>query len=120
MSDGAPLTPAQLLEMTALLEEKLRELERSLSGASEDAQPVSLDAPIGRLTRMDAMQQQHMASARKSRLKTELLQVGAALGRVRGGEYGDCRRCEEPIGFARLKARPEAVFCLVCQEASGR
>ena len=28
----------------------------------------------------------------------------------------ECRRCEEPIAPSRLEARPEAPFCLDCQE----
>ena len=29
-------------------------------------------------------------------------------------EYGDCKVCGEPIGFARLRARPESPACVSC------
>ena len=38
-----------------------------------------------------------------------------ALARIADGEYGACLSCEEPVGYARLKARPETPFCIACQ-----
>ena len=31
-----------------------------------------------------------------------------------------CRRCEEPIGYKRLSARPESPYCLDCQDEIDR
>ena len=36
------------------------------------------------------------------------------------GSYGFCRLCEEPIGFKRLQAKPEAPFCVNCQSRHER
>ncbi len=47
----------------------------------------------------------------------ELMQVDAALARMRDGTYGDCSDCGEPIAPARLIAYPTATRCLVCQAA---
>jgi hypothetical protein len=41
------------------------ELEERSQATAQDMQPVSLDQPIGRLTRMDAIQQQHMALGKR-------------------------------------------------------
>ena len=79
--------------------------------------PVDLDEPIGRLTRMDSLQSQSLAQASRSGLEVKKRQILAALDLFARGEYGTCRRCEEPIGFRRLKVRPETPFCLPCQEA---
>lgn len=120
MKPTEPLSDAEIEELTTLLEARRVEVEAALSGASEDAKPVSLDEPIGRLTRMDAIQQQHMASARKQALELQRKQIASALSRLKSGDYGDCIRCEEPIGYARLRARPETPLCLSCQEATTR
>jgi hypothetical protein len=37
-----------------------------------------------------------------------------ALTALEAGEYGICKRCEELIGYERLKARPEAAYCAAC------
>ena len=92
------------------------EIERFLGLTREGARPVDLDEPIGRLTRMDAMQQQSLTRASRQGLDVRLRQVKAALEAMKGDEYGFCRRCDEPTGFRRLKVRPEAPFCIRCQE----
>ena len=109
------LTPEQLTELQRDLVQLQQELQDLLAKSSESIRPVELDQPIGRLSRMDALQQQHMAKANRQGHEQRLLQIGNALQAFRNDSYGDCRSCEEPVGYARLKARPETPFCLVCQ-----
>ncbi|MEZ4267375.1 MAG: TraR/DksA C4-type zinc finger protein [Myxococcota bacterium] len=91
------------------------ELEAGLAQSREAAQVVDLDDPIGRLSRMDALQQQAMAQAGRERSRQRLDRVQAALRRVKVDEYGECLRCDEPIGFGRLEAAPEVATCVRCQ-----
>ena len=80
------------------------------------AKPVTLDQQaVGRVSRGDALQAQAMAQAAQRKKRTRLEQTEAALLAIKRGGYGLCRRCEEPIGMARLEATPEAPFCLSCQ-----
>lgn len=111
------LSQAQLVELQLCLVALQQELQTLLSTSSASSRPVELDQPIGRLSRMDALQQQHMAKANRLGHEQRLLQVENALKMIARDDYGDCRSCEEPIGYARLKARPEAPFCLNCQGA---
>ena len=46
--------------------------------------------------------------------------VDAAIERIADGSYGVCTRCGQPIGFARLEARPEATLCIACARATER
>ncbi len=112
------LTSAQHDELRLKLLILQDELTTLLDVSADSVQPVSLDQPIGRLSRMDAIQLQHMAQANRRGHEVRLLQVQAALAAIDDGEYGDCKKCEEPIGYARLNVRPEAPFCLACQEQS--
>ena len=75
---------------------------------------VDLDLPIGRLSRVDALQQQSMAKAEVQRAKRSLRQIESALEFIEEGTYGFCKMCEEPIGILRLKARPASPFCIAC------
>ncbi|HTP70063.1 MAG TPA: TraR/DksA family transcriptional regulator [Dongiaceae bacterium] len=43
-----------------------------------------------------------------------LSEVEAALHSIEEGEFGFCRRCEEPISDARLNALPWTRLCLEC------
>lgn len=46
---------------------------------------------------------------------SELREIDAARARLEEGSYGECMECGQDIGFARLKATPSAVRCIVCQ-----
>jgi len=120
MSEHAELSDAQQQELVGALEALSLSLTALLASTSDDSKPVDLDQPIGRLSRMDAMQQQEMAQAARRGDELRLKQVRAALAAVEAGEYGDCRACEEPIGYGRLSARPETPFCVRCQSSNER
>lgn len=44
-----------------------------------------------------------------------LKKIDLALGKIAGGTYGECESCGEPIGMARLMARPVAQLCIDCK-----
>lgn len=115
--DDDDLTPAQLEHFRTLLVNLVEELESHLNATEDGAKPVDLDEPIGRLSRMEAMQQQSMAKANRQRAEIRLRQVRAALANIDEGDYGFCNKCEEPIPVKRLEVYPESPLCLECQSA---
>ncbi|MEM8944480.1 MAG: TraR/DksA family transcriptional regulator [Planctomycetota bacterium] len=48
----------------------------------------------------------------------ELVQIEAALERMREGTYGQCEVCNNKIPLARLNALPYAMTCIDCQRAA--
>jgi DnaK suppressor protein len=44
----------------------------------------------------------------------QLAEIKLAVRRVADGTYGTCETCGNPIGEARLEARPTARVCIVC------
>jgi len=110
------LSPEQIETARVRLIAVHEELQLLLGLTKSGAKPVSLDEPIGRLSRMDAMQQQQLVKANRRQHDVRVQQVLAALRRIDDGTFGECRRCEEPISPSRIDARPEAPFCLDCQE----
>jgi DnaK suppressor protein len=112
------LTEDQLAELKAALESLKAELETTIMRSAEAAKPVTLDQQaIGRVSRIDAIQQQKMVEANRHRQKRRLSQTKQALDALEAGEFGDCRRCDEMIALARLMAKPESPICLDCQSA---
>ena len=93
------------------------EIKGQLADTEENAAPVSLDLPIGRLTRQDAMQNQQMTLALRSRLEQQLARVAAALRRIDAGDYGICVACKQPIALRRLELMPETPLCVACQQS---
>ena len=75
---------------------------------------------VGRLSRMDAMQQQAMAQGTRQRAEQSLRRIEAALRRCDDGSYGECQDCGEFINPRRLELDPAATLCIACAEARDR
>lgn len=109
------LTEAQIQQLHGALLSLRKELKAVLADGSRGA-TVELDqTTVGRLSRMDAMQQQAMAQAERRLQAQRLEAVEAALERYDDDEYGWCCQCGEAVGVRRLTARPESPFCVPCQ-----
>ena len=115
MSDRSDIDVAAL---KAELETQ-RETLASLARVTEESRaPVELDqATQGRLSRMDAIQQQAMALETGRRREIELMKIGSALARLDAGDYGYCVMCDEPIEAKRLELDPAVPTCLKCAES---
>ncbi|HMB77070.1 MAG TPA: TraR/DksA C4-type zinc finger protein [Kiloniellaceae bacterium] len=86
---------------------------RSVSDASR--RPVELDQTrVGRLSRMDALQEQAMSLETERRRKLELKRIEAALQRIEEGEFGYCLLCGEEIEVKRLDLDPTLPTCVAC------
>lgn len=96
----------RLMEMRAELE--------TLNEKGRDAtKPVALDqSKVGRLSRMDALQNQAMAQETHRRRLLDVKRIEAALQRLDEDEYGYCIVCGEAIGQSRLEADPAAAACV--------
>ena len=107
-----PLNKANLKKI--LLEEQASLLEQDISDKDIRA-PQELDQTrVGRLSRMDAMQMQAMASASYERRKTRLVRIEQALKRLETEDYGFCRNCDDPIEEKRLNFDPTIQVCVAC------
>lgn len=105
-------------EAKAALLARQAELEEEDRISAEGRAPVTLQQDsVGRLSRMDAMQQQAMAQAQERRRHAERARIAAALQRVDDGDWGYCVHCGEEIAARRLQHDPSVPRCVTC--ASG-
>tara|TARA_R110000772_G_scaffold15324_12_gene44661 strand:+ start:1664 stop:2020 length:357 start_codon:yes stop_codon:yes gene_type:complete len=110
------LSDKQLRILKTLLQQKVIELEQQIVLAKPGTDTVALDqSKVGRLSRMDALQQQQMADSTLQQAKRRLTLLHRALLKIDTDEYGLCGLCGDEIGFSRLEVRPEAQLCLRCQ-----
>ncbi|WP_274425432.1 TraR/DksA family transcriptional regulator [Chelativorans sp. YIM 93263] len=97
------------------LAEKRAELEEFSRMSTDARKPVALDQQsVGRLSRMDAMQQQAMAEASERARQRDLTRIEMAERRLKEGDYGYCVDCDEEIADRRLEIDPMAERCIHC------
>lgn len=110
-----------LAEFRKRLKERLAAIDQGREAKREEG-PVELDQTrVGRLSRMDAMQQQAMSQATDRLAAVERHRIKAALARLAAGDYGYCVHCGEEIAEGRLRFDPSVPSCIDCaREAENR
>lgn len=109
------LDTSQLKQLKARLADIEQQLHEFLNLDEVAAETVELDqSKVGRLSRMDALQQQAMAQASSEAHRQQLIKVHRAMQKIEEGEYGYCDECGESIPFERLQIQPESDFCVKC------
>lgn len=102
----------------ALLNQANKDLNAQDSLGKEGQKTVILDQQsVGRLSRMDALQQQAMAKAHQGRRDLMQAKIAAALQRLDTDEFGFCTECGDDIPIKRLELDPTTPLCVSC--ASG-
>jgi DnaK suppressor protein len=109
------LSAAQIEALNRRLLNRQAELKALDREAASWRDTVELDQQsVGRLSRMDAMQQQEMAQAEARRRTSDIARIEMALNRITQGEYGWCAACGEPIAYKRLEIDPAVALCIGC------
>jgi DnaK suppressor protein len=106
----------QLEAIRSGIQEKIAEMEKTIRALEERAQPVSLDQPIGRISRMDSLANQAIADRMLAESRIRLLKLKSALARMHDRDFGVCAECGNDIPVARLLAMPESILCVQCAE----
>ena len=100
----------------ARIEVEYKELQRLSDASRQSRAPVELDQQlIGRLSRMDAIQQRSMDMACEERRKVRIAKLKTALNRIDNREFGYCLACGEDISMQRLEIDPAVTLCVDCQ-----
>ncbi|MDX1396376.1 MAG: TraR/DksA C4-type zinc finger protein [Gemmatimonadota bacterium] len=115
--DGSahPLSAEQLDELRGEILRQLERLERSMLVTDERLRPVELDpTAVGRLSRIDELQNQALAHNLREREQIKLAGLVDALRSLEAGTYGACTECGTGIPFDRLLVFPESPTCVDC------
>ncbi len=88
--------------------ENLIEEYKSMSG------PVEPDVAIGRISRMDAINNKSITEASLRQAREKLKNLQQVLGQVGKENFGKCLKCRQPIPLGRLLFRPESLYCVNC------
>tara|TARA_Y100001968_G_C19294862_1_gene686103 strand:- start:538 stop:876 length:339 start_codon:yes stop_codon:yes gene_type:complete len=103
--------------ITKIITERLVNLNLEEDHNQNASETVLLDQQlIGRISRMDALQNQAMAKALDLRKKNEKKALIEALNRIKRGDYGECIECGDEISFQRLKVNPAVFKCADCMK----
>ena len=108
------MIPADQNKYKKYLEEALDEVGKYLESSEDAAAAVAPDKGLGRLSRMEAMQDQQLVMEMRRRKKRQLVEIKLAISRLEMGNYGTCVFCGKEIHPERLEVAPEVQTCMNC------
>ena len=113
------LTAIEKRDLAAHIKALIDDTQAEAGRAAQQSLPVQLDQQsVGRVSRIDAIQQQQMALARSAQLKQSLQRLQTALQALQAddSDFGVCEQCDQPIPLGRLKINPAVTRCVRCAE----
>jgi DnaK suppressor protein len=93
---------------------EITKTENLISEYREMSQPVAPDDAIGRITRMDAINNKSVTEASLRQAEEKLRNLKRVFSKVGTKEFGICIKCGKPIPAARILYRPESLRCVNC------
>ena len=101
-------------QFKANIQKKLDKLDKKIADLEELCKPVSPDEAIGRVSRMDAINNRAVNEQALNHNKAKRESLRKALEKVGDPDFGYCNVCGQPIGVGRLSAMPESTKCVTC------
>jgi len=95
---------------------ELERLAGEIDTLTAMTRPVAPDRAIGRLSRLEAMNEKSMNEASMRAAQQLQARIRNALGRLDDEDYGLCTGCDSVIPFERLKTMPGTRLCVGCAE----
>ncbi|MFO8053954.1 MAG: TraR/DksA C4-type zinc finger protein [Bacteroidales bacterium] len=96
-----------ILNEIAKTEERIRDYQ-------ELTRPVEPDVAIGRLSRMDAINNKSVNEEALRKAQNRLQNLKRVLSTYGTDEFGRCLKCKKLIPLGRILFRPESLYCVNC------
>lgn len=90
--------------------------EISIEEFKEMTDPIAPDDAIGRISRMDAINNKSVAEAGLRQAQIKLKSLHRVLSQVGHKDFGICLKCNQPIPLGRILIRPQSLLCVHCAE----
>lgn len=101
-------------ELKEIIINSIKETEDEIEHLKELTKPVAPDNAIGRLSRMDAINNKTINDASLRENLSKLQKLKRAIDKIEDENFGSCVKCGEEIAFGRLKFMPWTTKCVKC------
>jgi len=105
-----------LTEIEHTILNEISKTERTIREFQEMTKPVAPDVAIGRVTRMDAINNKSVAEAGLRSAEIKLRNLHRVLNQLGSKDFGLCLKCNQPIPLGRILIRPQSLLCVKCAE----
>ena len=105
---------AQLKEIQQKLLSEIKSTQLKVDEYTELCKPIAPENAIGRISRMDAINNKSVVEAALRESEKKLEQLLHMQQNINSEMFGICIKCKSEIPFGRLLIRPQSKYCVKC------
>jgi len=106
-------------QLKAVQQKLLNEIEvtqHKITEYTELCKPIAPENAIGRISRMDAINNKSVVEAALRQAKNKMQQLKVMQTKITDTDFGSCIKCKKTILMERLMIRPHSKFCVNCAQ----
>lgn len=96
------------------IQKEISKTETLIAEYKSLTKPVAPDDAIGRISRMDAINNKSVTEASLRQAEEKLRNLQRVQSRLGSSDFGVCLKCGKSIPEARILYRPESLHCVDC------
>jgi len=108
------MTDKQKKDIRIKIEKLIQDSFADIEVLEEATAPISPENSIGRVSRMDAINNKSVVESSLRQSKSKLAKLKIALTKIDGPNFGKCMRCGKDIQEKRLMFLPQSDRCIHC------
>ena len=101
-------------KITQKIEQEIIDTQAQIIELRELTKPIAPDCAIGRVSRMDAINNKTINEAALRKAVVKLSGLKYALERIDDSDFGICAKCSQEIPIGRIMLVPHSRFCARC------
>jgi len=90
--------------------------QQKITEYTELCKPIAPENAIGRISRMDAINNKSIVEAALREAKNKMQQLKVMQKKIMDTNFGSCIKCKKHIPLTRLMIRPQSKFCVNCAQ----
>lgn len=96
------------------IESEIQKTKENIADYKETTAPIAPENAIGRLSRMDALNNKSVVEAALRKAEEKLKNLEYLISQVEKADFGKCKRCNKDIPIQRMLFVPQSAFCVHC------
>lgn len=108
------MTDQEKTDIKAKVVSEIEKTKKSIADYKEMTKPISPENAIGRISRMDAINNKSVIEAALRQAESKLKNLQLVLENMGAQDFGLCQKCQKPIPIGRILLMPQSRFCVNC------
>lgn len=103
-------------EVKAHITNEIEKTKELIIEYKELTKPISPENAIGRVSRMDAINNKTINESALRKSEEKLRKLEYALTQVDDKDFGKCAKCQGEIPLGRILIMPQSIYCVRCAQ----